>query len=493
MSSVSVNNITGLSRRWERPIVFLGLLVAGMLATLSGLGSISGSKTAVVLPIALGIGLVLAIIGLTRFQVYVMIMLVVRSSLDLAKVSGNTAGTTDVTVTSRADDPSSLLAVLFLVLGAVWLIGQYRAGERMQPSGLRKALIAFWLAGVLSIVASQRASASAIDSLRIGAIVVMFMVLERMMRDEALMRKMLAATMASMIFPLLFTTFGFLIGHPHTETKGSFVRITGTFLQCNDYGRYLMLMIIMSVALYPHVSRPVRQWLVVAMILMVPFEFLTYTRSALVGCVIGLMIVGAKQSKRVLGAMVVAIVLALLLVPALAGRFTDLSQTSGHVSAAQLQVSNGNSLSWRLSYWGEVLPLANSNPVTGIGLYVTQYITDQAKQPHNDFIRAYVETGVIGFVSYTAAMWLLILLGRRATRASPPGTFDYGVSVGYYGCAVAFVACSLVSNAISNVVNLWYFVAFAAAASSALYRHSSAGPIGGQPAVIADGPRQLPM
>ena len=82
MSSVSANKITGRpSRRWdwEKPIVFLGIVVAGMLATLSGLGSESGSKTAVVLPIALGLGLVLAIIGLTRFQVYVMIMLVVRS------------------------------------------------------------------------------------------------------------------------------------------------------------------------------------------------------------------------------------------------------------------------------------------------------------------------------------------------------------------------------------------------------------------------------
>ena len=35
-------------------------------------------------------------------------------------------------------------------------------------------------------------------------------------------------------------------------------------------------------------------------------------------------------------------------------------------------------------------------------------LTDKAKQPHNDFIRAYVETGIVGFVAYVAVLVSLV-------------------------------------------------------------------------------------
>ena len=174
------------------------------------------------------------------------------------------------------------------------------------------------------------------------------------------------------------------------------------------------------------------------------------------------------QSKRLLLGLVVAAFCALLLVPQLSGRFTsvtDLSSTGSQPS--------GNSLVWRLNYWTEVLPLANANPVTGIGLNMTQYNTDAAKQPHNDFIRAYVEMGLIGLGAYLAVLIALVGLGRRAVRASPSGTFDRGIAAGFLGCAVAFVAVSASANVTSNVVSLWYLFAFAAAASGVVRRRQA--------------------
>jgi len=206
---------------------------------------------------------------------------------------------------------------------------------------------------------------------------------------------------------------------------------------------------------------------------------LTYTRTAIIGAAIGLVVVGLVQSKRLLFGLLVAGLCALLLVPQLSSRLTDVANLSG----ASAGPSTNNSLLWRLNYWTEVLPLANANPVTGIGTNMTQYYTDAAKQPHNDFLRAYVETGLIGFGAYLAMLIALVGLGRRAVRASPPGTLDRGVAAGFLGCAVSFVAVSLMANVSSNVVSLWYLFTFAAAAS-AVVRHRLApaplaSPIGG--------------
>ena len=451
---------------WKKVATFAAVFLAAVLAAASGMAAGESSKSALVLPLAVGAGLVLAVLALTRFQLYVMIMLITRASLDLAKLSQRTAGTTSVGASSRALDPSSILAVGFLLAAGVWLAAQYRYQGSLPGSPLRRALVLFLAAGAVSVIGSNNVTSSALETLRIAAIVIMFTVLEQMITNMNKAKQILAACLAATAIPLLYTTYGFIIGHPHSDLKGGYTRISGTFNQSNDYGRFLMLMIIMGAALYPHVARKWQRLLVVMLGLSAVFLFFTYTRSALVATAAGLFIVGLVQSKRLLAALIIAGFAGLLLVPSLSGRFSNLTQYQSKQLTQSGGANGGNTLAWRLSYWTEVLPLANSNPVTGIGLNETKYNTSQAKQPHNDFIRAYVETGLVGLFAYVAVLFSLVRLGWRAVARTKRGTFERGVGAGFLGCAVAFIAVSLVANVTSNVVNLWYFIAFAACASA---------------------------
>ncbi|MBV8985196.1 MAG: hypothetical protein JO248_12245 [Acidimicrobiia bacterium] len=90
---------------WKKVATFAAVFLAAVLAAASGLAAGEGSKSALVLPIAIGAGLILAVLALTRFQLYVMIMLFTRSTLDLAKLSQRTAGTTSVGASSRRSIP----------------------------------------------------------------------------------------------------------------------------------------------------------------------------------------------------------------------------------------------------------------------------------------------------------------------------------------------------------------------------------------------------
>jgi putative inorganic carbon (HCO3(-)) transporter len=455
-------------------LTFLAVAAASGLAAASGMAVGGGSKLAVVLPLAVAIAVGLGVLALTRFSGYVMAMLVLRASIDLAKLSGRSAGNTVTnSAAARALDPSSILAVIFLLAAALWLAAQHREQGRLTGSPLRRALAVFVVACALSVLGSANHTASALELLRILAAVVMFAVLEQMMVERAAMRRLLLAAYLSMLVPLAITAMGFLSGHPRAETKGDYSRLVGTFSSSNDFGRYLALMIIFGVAVLPYASGRRKLPLGIVLAVSSGFLLLTYTRTALVGAAIGLLVVGLVQSKRVLLGLLVAGVCALAVVPQLSGRFTSLA--SGPAAAG----SSGNSLAWRLDYWTEVLPLARANPLTGIGLNMTQYNTSAAKQPHNDFIRAYVETGVIGLGAYLAMLVALVGLGRRAVRASTPRTLERGVAAGFLGCAVAFVAVSLTANVISNVVNLWYLFTFAAAASAVRRRAGLAADPGG--------------
>jgi O-antigen ligase len=393
-------------------------------------------------------------------------MLVARSSLDLARLSERTAGNTAVGASSKAVDPSSILAVLFLLAAALWLAAQYRVHGSLPSSPLRRALVIFLGAAAVSVLGSKNFTSSILETMRICAVVAMFTVLEQMITSITKAKRILLAVFLASVVPLTYTAYGFLTGHPKADVKGGFTRISGTFNQSNDFGRFLMLMVVMGAAVYPHLDRKWRRPMGVMLVVSTIFLFLTYTRAALIAAAIGLLIVGLIQSKRLLAGLLIAGCIGLLIVPSLSSRFSDLTKYEQKKALTDTGGANsGNTLAWRFNYWTNVLPLANKNPVTGIGLNQTKYNTEQAKKPHNDFIRAYVETGLVGLGAYLFLLYSLVALGLRAVRKTREGTFERGVAAGFLGCAVAFIAVSFVSNVMSNVVNLWYFIAFAACAS----------------------------
>ena len=189
----------------------------------------------------------------------------------------------------------------------------------------------------------------------------------------------------------------------------------------------------------------------------------TYTRSAWVAAVIGLVAVAWIGRRKILGlALVVSVVVGLIAVPTIRQRFADLASVAGGTTV-NAQGNTSNSLAWRFDYWGQVLPLALQNPVTGIGLKMSAFMTDQAKEPHNDFLRALVETGIVGGLAYFFLLTSMVMVARQALKKSGPG-FDRSIAVGFAGCVIAFVLISIVSNVITEVIVLWYYVAFAAAA-----------------------------
>ena len=97
---------------------------------------------------------------------------------------------------------------------------------------------------------------------------------------------------------------------------------------------------------------------------------------------------------------------------------------------------------------------------------MSSFATSQQMEPHNDFLRAYVETGVVGTVAYFLLLWSMGAVARQSIRFTRKrfGSYEHSIAVGFAGCVIAFVLISIVSNVISEVIVLWYYVAFAAAA-----------------------------
>jgi O-antigen ligase len=78
--------------------------------------------------------------------------------------------------------------------------------------------------------------------------------------------------------------------------------------------------------------------------------------------------------------------------------------------AILLSRGDGNSFNWRLAEWQYLWEQWKLFPWWGYGLGLSPYVSDSSLLPHNDYMRALVEGGIVGFLSF---LGLFLVQGLR--------------------------------------------------------------------------------
>ena len=436
--------------RWAPWMPRVGVAAVGLgVAVAAGVLAVAEPSRDLALVLVGGlVGSLLLTLAYARFEAFVLTLLGIRASLDWTKAPSAVGDST------RPGTLTTAIALLFLGAAGTWLFVQFKAGRLVPPSLISLAWLAFVGTALVSAVAADRPLESVAEWGRIATAVGMLLVLQQLLGRGTDVRRILFACFTSAVVPLAFATYQVATGGIAPDDGG---RVHGTFAHANAFGFFLVLVLTMGAALLPYVGFWVRPLLVTLLWASAAALIVTYSRGSWIALIVGLVVIAYLQSPRLLLLVSAAAAVVVLTVSPAAERLLDLR------SEPQVAGIEGNSLAWRLEYWGTVTKLADESPVIGIGPKMTQYVTDSAKVPHNDYLRAYVEMGVLGLSAYAAIVAALIHTARSALAWAPPG-FPQGVAVGFAGCVATFIVFSVGENVMSQVVVLWYFVAFAAAA-----------------------------
>jgi O-antigen ligase len=407
----------------------------------------NGFDAATVLRIGLVLGGLLVVVWLGRFEFFLLTVLVVRPVLDIAKVGGGPPLL------------SSGVAALVVFGVLLWLAAQVHAGTLRRVSVLGRLSILLLAVMTVSALFADDQVRSLLQVARLAAAVAVFLAVEQFAVAERNRRRVLVAVYASAIVPLLVGLQQFAFGSYLKESSG-LGRVTGTFLHPNAFGFYLVLLLIMGAAVFRYLDGAARL-LVGGVIVVGAVELLlTYSRGSWVTVVAGVLVVGALQARKLLLLVPAGLALVVVAAPSVLTRLSDLSQEE------TINGTPGNSFLWRVNHWGVVLDGARGHEFLGLGPSASDYLGAEVLPPHNDFVRMYVETGVLGTTVYVAVIVAALMAALRAFRTVPGGHLDRGVAVGAVGCTVAFVLGSFGGNLISEVVVLLYVFAFFALASS---------------------------
>ncbi len=431
------------------------LIAVAVIFAGGGAGAILASGAPAILalvPVALVVVVVGAVVTLTRFEFFLLFLLAIRAGIDSIQLT-------------HSFSLNAAISLVFIPVALVWIAGDVRAGRRSTPTTLPSVLLV--CAACVSVIGSADRAGTMVETLRVTSGLVMLELLQRFITTRAQLVRLLGALAISLIVPVAAGLQQFR-NHQGVDI-GGFIRIAGTLHHPNPYSIYLLLILLTLVAVFQHVDLDAKILLTLVIVPSALTLMLTYTRTAYIVFAVGIVVIGLLQSKKMLVMLAAFGVALVLLNPTVVARFSDLSSADTKASGA-----TANSLVWRFEYWGETVKLAGSKPVTGIGLGMVRRTTAEQKQPHNDFVRAAAETGVLGLISYIWLLGALVLVARRSLRRAPHG-LPRGVAVGFMAVVTATILASIVSNVLSQVVLLWYVAAITGAAVGATRLSGPAG------------------
>lgn len=391
-------------------------------------------------PLALAAAAWLTRLALLRFEVFVLGLLLVRPSLDRLPAAGPL-------------DPSSLLALLFIATSLVWL-GRRARTRPLHPSAVTLALAAFAGAALISCLVSPLPLVSAVAASKTVAGVLMFAVVEQLLRERPeRVRGLVAVVLASAVVPCAVALQQFVgAGATFVDASLGLSRVVGTFLHPNPFATYVTMVLLLAVAVLPHL-RWRQRLLVLALLPLLGLALVgTFARGGWIATALGLAYLLGKRSKLLLAAAGIVVVFVGTSVAAVRERFADLG------AAPPVPGVPANSVEWRLGYWQDVLQYAERNPVTGIGLEVVQNTADDQLPPHNAFVQAYVETGLLGLVALLAVIVTLAVALHRRVRAAEPGP-ERSLALVAAAIGLGLLAQTLTENLLTQTMALWYFAA----------------------------------
>ncbi|MBD2362810.1 O-antigen ligase family protein [Anabaena minutissima FACHB-250] len=230
---------------------------------------------------------------------------------------------------------------------------------------------------------------------------VMVYLLVMQLKDRLPPQKVISSLFLSLILPI---AIGLLQIFQASD------RIVGTFVTANTFATFLLLFI--SLALWK-LNWTQQHWFWLMLLGLISF-FLVSTKtlfSLMMIAVFVLVLITPRLNlaKLISGVLFLGLIIALFASTEFGQqRLASIAQTPllnpdiDISRAILLSQGDSNSFNWRLSQWHLLLNAWKNSPIFGYGLGLSMPAVGNEFLPHNDYIRALVEGGLIGFVTFLA-------------------------------------------------------------------------------------------
>ena len=246
----------------------------------------------------------------------------------------------------------------------------------------------------------QNFTLTAYETLRIASIIFIYTLTYLTITTKNHFKLLILFILASSCIPLLFVLFQLFSGISYSDSAfDNGVRIFGSFMHPNVYGTYLIAIISTAlISLNLHLTTRERLFTIIIFSLNFIALILTFSRISWLVSLLIISIVLIVKNKLLIIPFVLILLLAYTTMPDIGARLHE-----------AIAFSPDNSMVWRFNLWHDTILYTHSSGHTliGNGTGTFMEVADSIRgdlfgdhEPHNEFVRSYVENGLIGLTIY---------------------------------------------------------------------------------------------
>lgn len=402
-------------------------------------GSLATSVSPILLALVVAAPAFVALF-LTNLRAALLVLLVMRSNIDA--IHG-------LQIASAGDlelNAAAIVGLALMILGAYYILAN-RVNIFRSPVAISYAI--FLAVCLVGLVVSSYPSQTISDWLRLASVFMFYVLLLEAFHTNEDIGKIVLAYFVSSVLPVLMGLYQF------ATDQGVYVdgfhRVYGTFVVPPVLAFYLVGLLPLSIVYLVHTrAKSVKVLMAIWICLMLIDLVATYTRGAWIGVFIALSMLAFWRYRALLIILPVLLIALAVAFPQTVERFGDLNEVRPIYG-----YSEANTFAWRTRFWFDTV-LANSESSlfvgAGLGAIKQTYYTD----PHNDYLRLYVETGVLGTLSYLAVLVSLFATAAKTYRLAM-SRLHKDLAAAFVAVFLAYVTMSIADNIVLGPALQWYF------------------------------------
>jgi len=311
---------------------------------------------------------------------------------------------------------NALIGGLVFTIGFIFLI---RNIKTIKSTPLFWPIFFFIGFSFSSIFYSLNSYESLTEFIRVATIFLLYFLTYKLIQKEKDWNLLLKFIIISYIFPGIVAFGQFVFGMGLPDEFGGFNRVYGTFNHPNPFAFYTFFILGIIIALILSKKKDIitnldkkKLWILVSPLIFLLFA--TYTRSALACLLIFVFVIGIlKYKKFLLGSLVVFLAVYFL------------SNVFQQRIWEMFTLDPYGSIVWRLRLWQQMIPMSLWQPWFGYGIGTFNSLVEYYRgfqwgslEAHNDYLKIFVENGIVGLVSYISLIIGLIFYLFRIFKKS---------------------------------------------------------------------------
>ena len=346
-----------------------------------------------------------------------------------------------------------------IIGGLVFLIGLFFFIKNIK---IIKSVPLFWPIfffigfSFLSIFYSINSPESIKEFIRIATIFLLYFLAYKLIQEEKDWNLLLKFILISYIFPGIVALGQFAFGLGLPDEFGGFNRVYGTFNHPNPFAFYTFFILGITIALILSQKKEVitkldKKWLWILTSPLIFLLFITYTRSALACLFIFVFALGILKYKKILLGGIILFLTAYFLSDIFQQRLWELFTLDPY-----------GSIVWRLRLWQQMLPISLWQPWFGYGIGTFDNLAEYYRgfdwgslEAHNDYLKIFVENGIIGLLSYISIILGLLFYLFRIFKKSVEDNKTLALSI--LIISISLFIISFFDNILRTTALQWNF------------------------------------